>query len=475
MWFQRFTEWASAHFGGFFGKMNRKTTPAGVIEKEFQAYPAASRQMEDNINLWWNMYINTPPWETCDIRPLGLPGAIGRELARQVFTEFTVAVSGGVRADYLNEQIETAKTDFSKHLEMGLCLGGIAFKPYIQGDRILIDACSTGFTSTRFDGAGRAIGGVFKSNPTRSGDMWFIRMEYHDFQTTENGTIYTVKNKVFRSDQNGGIGSEVPLNSVPEWADIQPEQSIAGLERPLFAYFKPPIANNVEPESPLGISVYSGTTAELIQQADEQWRLIRWEYESGKRRVYLDGVDNGQFNDEIFVVGPFASDGNFFEVFSPEFRDNPLYDGFQRILQRIEFNAGLSYGTLSDPQSVEKTATEILSAKQRQYTTVKDIQKAFTATLEDILYAMDALCSLYALAPSGEYKLECQWGDGVLDDPDQQRQDKALDVQLINNGVLSPVEFRMKWFGEDEETAKRMIVQIKSDSEEVEPVMEEVE
>lgn len=475
MWFQKFTEWASAHFGGFFGKLNRKTTPAGVIEKEFQAYPVASRQMEDNINLWWNMYINTPPWETCDIRSLGLPGAIGRELARQVFTEFTVAISGGVRADYLNAQIETAKIDFSKRLEMGLCLGGIAFKPYIQDDRILIEACSTGFTPTRFDGSGKAVGGVFKSNQTRSGDMWFIRMEYHDFQATENGTIYTVKNKAFRSDQNGSIGSEVPINSVPEWADIQPEQSIEGLERPLFAYFKTPNANDIEPESPIGVSVYSGAVAERIKEADEQWRLIKWEYESGKRRVYLDGVDNGQFDDEIFVVGPFASDGNFFEVFSPEFRDNPLYEGFQRILQRIEFGVGLAYGTLSDPQSVEKTATEILASKQRQYITVKAIQKTFQAALDDILYAMDALCSLYTLTPSGEYITVYQWGDGVLDDPDQQRQDKAMDASLVTQGLLAPYEFRMTWYGEDEETAKRMIAHIKSELEGVEPVAEESE
>ena len=480
MWFndkiKQVGEWASTRFPNMFGWFGKKTTPAGVIEKEFGAYPAASRLMDDNLNLWYNMYINHPPWETCDIRPLGLPGAIGRELSRQAFTEFVMTVSGGARADYINQQIEVAKPHFSQHLELGHCLGGIALKPYVQDGKILVDASDTNFTPTRFDGTGKAIGGVFRTKPTRNRDMWFIRMEYHDFQTKEDGgTVYTVKNKAFRSDQHGAIGSEVSLGVVPEWAGIAPETSIEGLTGPLFAYFKPPSANNVEPDSPLGISVYAGQTAELIQQADEQWRLIKWEYESGKRRIYLDGVDSPQFEDEIFVVGPFSGAGDMFQVFSPEFRDAPLYDGFQHILQQIEFNVGLAYGTLSDPQSVEKTATEILAAKNRQRVTVSEIQKTFEAVLNDLLYAMSALCDLYKLSPAGEYKAEYNWGDGVLDDPDTKRQDMAMDAQLITQSVFAPWEFRMKWYGEDEATAKRMIAEIQSEGEEVEPVMEETE
>ena len=95
-------DWARNLFG--FGKLNKETTPAGTIEKEFGVQPAASWKMEDNINLWWAMYTNHPPWESCDVRPLGLPGAIGRELARHALTEFSVSVSGSARAEYINQQ-----------------------------------------------------------------------------------------------------------------------------------------------------------------------------------------------------------------------------------------------------------------------------------------------------------------------------------------------------------------------------------
>lgn len=65
------------------------------------------------------------------------------------------------------------------------------------------------------------------------------------------------------------------------------------------------------------------------------------------------------FDKRLFEIAPFSKDGKFFEQFEPSFRDEPLYRGLQNILKQIEFQVGLSYGTLSDPQSVEKTATEI--------------------------------------------------------------------------------------------------------------------
>lgn len=442
------------------GRIRNKLIPSGKIEQAFSTEPTASREMEQNINLWYAMYINHPPWETCDVQSLGLPGAIGRELARHAMTEFDVTVSGGQRGDFLNEQIQSAKKEFKKSLELGLCLGGIALKPYIEGNKILVDAAiPTAFSPTDFDGQGRAIGGVFKE-VTKQGHEYYARLEYHNFEKRDdNSFVYVIRNKAFKSGSDGSVGSEVSLSDVKKWADISPETTIADLEKPLFAYFKPPVGNDIEPESRVGVSIYGGATAKLIQQADEQWERIWWEYDSGERKIFADGTEASarQFSHRLFEFGPFSSDGDFFEQFSPEFRDEPLYRGFQRIIQRIEFNVGLAYGTISDPQTVEKTATEIMSAKQRQYATEGDIQQAFQGTIDDLLYAMNAYCDLYGIAPSGQYEASYTWGDGVLDDPDTRRQDRLVALQEVNAGVLKAEKYLMDWYGVDEETARSMI------------------
>ena len=446
-----------------------KSIPAGTIEKEFGAYPAVSRQMEDNLNLWYALYTNHPPWESCEVRPLGLPAAIGRELARYAFTEFRMAVSGGARGEFLNGQIQRAAGNFERDLEIGLCLGGVALKPCPDEGRLLVDAVSmAAFTPTAFDGMGRAAAGVFRSRPERVGKAYYVLLEYHAFRQTDAGErVYVIQNKAFKSDPDGGVGAEVPLQAVPKWAALEPETAIAGLERPLFAFFKPPVKNNIEPSSDLGVSVYGGATVDLLKQADEQWERIGWEYRSGDRKIFCDSIriDHTQFNDRLFMNGDFFNGKmgqSLFEVFSPEFRDGPLYSGFQRTLQRIEFNVGLAYGTLSDPQTVEKTATEILAAKNRQFATEKEIMAAFEKTLDDLLYAMDAWCDLAQLAPAGGYKAEYKWGDGVLDDPDTRRAEMMADMSQVAAGLMNDWEFRMKWRGEDEETAKRMLPKMES-------------
>lgn len=441
-------------------RVKSKTIPSGKIEQAFSAVPAASHTMEQNISLWYSMYINQPPWSTCDVRSLGLPGAIGRELSRHAMTEFSVVVSGSKRGDYINSVIEKASKTFKEGLEIGLCLGGVALRPYWDGSKILVDTTSaTAFSPIKFDGDGRAVSGVFRE-VARKGREFFVRMEYHGFERTYDGTsVYVIRNKAFKGDVSGNAGAEVSLSSIPEWENLEPEIFIENLEKPLFSYFKPPIKNDIDPNSSVGVSVYSGATVDLIQQADEQWERIWWEYKSGERKIFSDGasVSAGQFMHRLFEYGSFTSDGNLFQPFSPEIRDEPLYRGFQHILQRIEFNVGLAYGTISDPQAVEKTATEIIAAKQRQYATEGDIQRAFQSTIDDLIYAIDVYCGLYNLAPSGEYEVDYSWGDGVLDDPETRMKNMQIDLQKVSAGIMDAWEFRVKWDGEDEETAKSRV------------------
>lgn len=224
----------------------------------------------------------------------------------------------------------------------------------------------------------------------------------------------------------------------------------------------------------MGVSVYSGAVVDLIKEADEQWERIWWEFKSGERKIFSDAtqIDAGQIGDRLFLKGAFTSDGNLFEQFSPELRSSDLYGGFQYILKIIEFNVGLAFGTISDPQSVNKTATEEIMTKHRQYVTESDIQTAFQSTLDDLIYAMDAWCDLARLAPAGKYSVDYNWGDGVLDDPETKRQDMAMDMQRVSAGLMKPVAFVMKWDGVDEKTAQKMLPDMEDMTTEAEEEIE---
>lgn len=439
---------------GIVNTVKRFFFPQAVAEREFGASPAVSLTMEQHIGLWYAMMVNTPPWQNCDVKEVGLPAAICREVARPTLVEFTANITGSKRADYLNENFQTAKENFNRALELGLALGGVALKPYIYGDNMLVDVTgAAGFQPTKFDPSGRCIGGVFKDKPVKVNGTYYVRLESHEL----NGTTYTIKNKAYYSDSAGSVGADAQLTTIPEWADIEPEVAIENVDGPLFAYFKPPIANTADSNSMCGMSIYGdAATVELIKQADEQWERLRWEYKSSERKVLMDGTSStaDMFNKRLFEIGPFSPNGDFFQHIEPQIRDDAIYRGFQNTLRRVEFNIGLSYGDISDPQTIEKTATEIRSSKQRKYVLVSSIQAALAHTFDSLIYAMDVYASLYGLAPAGDYEATYDWGDSILDDQETKDKEFSRDLQLTSAGVMNPWELRAKYFNEDEDTAK---------------------
>lgn len=439
---------------GIVNTVKRFFFPQAVAEREFGASPAVSLTMEQHIGLWYAMMVNTPPWQNCDVKAVGLPAAICREVARPTLVEFTANITGSKRADYLNENFQTAKENFNRALELGLALGGVALKPYIYGDNMLVDVTgAAGFQPTKFDPSGRCIGGVFKDKPVKVNGTYYVRLESHEL----NGTTYTIKNKAYYSDSAGSVGADAQLTTIPEWANIEPEVAIENVDGPLFAYFKPPIANTADSNSMCGMSIYGdAATVELIKQADEQWERLRWEYKSSERKVLMDGTSStaDMFNKRLFEIGPFSPNGDFFQHIEPQIRDDAIYRGFQNTLRRVEFNIGLSYGDISDPQTIEKTATEIRSSKQRKYVLVSSIQAALAHTFDSLIYAMDVYASLYGLAPAGDYEATYDWGDSILDDQETKDKEFSRDLQLTSAGVMNPWELRAKYLNEDEDTAK---------------------
>ena len=444
-------------WGGVLGRIKNWFIgfPEGAAKSEFDVTPAISREMMTEINLWYSLYVGQAPWVTRDVVSLNIPASICRELARPTLSELEVTIEGAA-GEYLMEQFAAAQKRFQSALETFLALGGGAFKPYIFNDRILVSYCSPNtFQPTRFDVSGDCVGGVFKEC-IKSHGQYYVKLESHEF---ENGR-YVIRNKAFESAQIGSIGRPVGLDTVPEWAALQEEQYIDNIEHPLFAYFRTPRANKTNPDSGVGVSMYADAI-ELIRQADVQWERLQWEYKSGERKIFGEGsaVNVERFGrDRLYAFGPFWSDnGDLLHEFSPEYRDSSLYSGFQNILKQIEFNVGLSFGTISDPMSVERTATEIQATKQRMYTTIEGIKRNLESSLDGLIYAVSVMAGLYGLAPAGEYTVTYKWGDSILEDTTAKQLAIADMRNDVSAGLIRPELYIMRKYNVTEEEAVAMM------------------
>jgi hypothetical protein len=138
-----------------------------------------------------------------------------------------------------------------------------------------------------------------------------------------------------------------------------------------------------------------------------------------------------------------------YKEYSPTFRQQEIIDGLEEQKREIEFSVGLAYGDLSNVQNVEKTATEMKISRQRKYNTVKAMQSNLAACLEDLCFGL----AFFNQRTSSGYEFNCTFGDSVTTDEETQREQDRADVSM---GVMPAWEYRMKWYGEDEKTARRM-------------------
>lgn len=396
-----------------------------------------SGAMQSSIELWELMYKDQSPWvDNQNTFSAGLAAAVSAELARLVTLEMESEVTGSKRAEYINEIYQKVLSGIREQAEYGCAKGSLVFKPYLAGENIVVQYCQAdSFFPLAFDSNKNILQCAFTEQICKGREV-YTRIELHSLEDKK----VMVRNYAFISRTGESLGTEIPLERVEQWKDIEKEAKLEGAEKLLIGLFKVPLANTVDMDSPLGVSVFSRAVPR-IKMADKRYSQIDWEYDSketaihmassmlkynkdtdkyeypaGKKRLYRTvEYDNG------------AVEKPFMEPFSPDIRDESYYHGFNQTLRRIEFDCSLAYGTLSDVQYVEKTAEEIRSSKQRSYAAVSDIQQALQRALEDLIYAVDYWVSIGGLAEQGKYEVSFDWDDSIITDNEKERtQDRQM-------------------------------------------------
>lgn len=425
-----------------------------------QRQAPVSDEMYQAIAFWNDLYLGKAPWLAKNKQSLSLPSAIASELARMTTIEMEVTIGGSPRGDYLQNQLGPFLAGIRRHVEYACATGGLIFKPYVVGDTISVDCIKTSaFFPLAFNSKGDITSAAFVEQK-RQGNTFYHRLEEHYMQ--DGGCI--IRNSAYRSYSSEELGTPVPLESIPDWAELQPEIHIANLKTPLFSYFRMPQGNIIDPDSPLGVSAFARAVT-LIEEADKQYQRFLWEFEGGELAVH---AQSSMFmlnkkGDPILPTGherlyrafnfdSMESNQKPIDIYSPTLRDVSLLNGLNDLLMRVEDTCGLARGTFSNPQEEARTATEIKILKQRSYSTVSDTQKSLEAALSGLIGAMDALAALYGLAPQGAYETVFSWDDSIVTDKDSE---VAVKLQEVSAGILSRVQYRMWRYGEDEETARK--------------------
>lgn len=403
-------------------------------------------QMREAILRWGEMYSNNAVWAHSGEGGLNIAATISRELARLVTMELKISVEKPERFAAVSEGLEGVRADLRRYTEYACAKGGLVFKPYVRDGKILVNYVQAeDFLPMQYDSEGHINGAVFTERLRRGGYI-YTRLEKHGF----DGDIYFIRNSAYRSKMPGALGTQIPLSDVDEWRDLDEECGICNLEKPLFAYFKMPFANTIDPYSPIGVSAFAGAEG-LIRDADRQYARLLWEFESGERALYLDSAayrrdEKGRIilpDKRLYRSADTGVDG-LFEEWSPQLRDQSILNGLDAILMRIEDVCGLAEGTLSNVRVSAKTATELRMLRQKSYATVADIQGALESALRDLVYAMCVWGGLYGLNRHGICNVGFEFDDSILADRTREFDERE---RMLDRNVITAEEFRQWYMG----------------------------
>lgn len=434
----------------------RRMFPAKNIKEALDLDTCVSDEMLARMNLWATMYRGHAPWCKDPVVSLRKEKGICQEFANVVLNEMESKVS----IESLDKIYRDAVRDLNENLQSGLALGSIVIKP-LGGNRVEY-ITSDRFIPIEFDDRGRLVNVVFVQVKKLADDDFYHRFEQHDFKVND-GTL-TITNTAFHSDSAESIGRRIDLKDVDEWKNLPELVTYAGLEKPDFGYYRNPIKNEIDGSS-CGVSIYD-SAVEQLRNVDLQGARMDWEFESGERAINVDvsalttrvDPDTGRMIQELpkldkrLYRGLNLAEDELYKEWSPEFRDANIINGLNAYLRQVEFNVCLSYGDLSDVSDVEKTAAEVKVAKKRKYNMVGAIQENLKECLEDLVYAL----AFYNSMLRSGYEFLCAFNDSILVDEETERQQDRQDVSM---GVMSHLEYRMKWYNEDETTAKKNLPQ----------------
>lgn len=418
---------------------------------------------------------------------LNLSKAICSELAGMVWTDqCDVNVSMAGRSDTdespdpLGEFIRFVLKDNNfdrkmiESIEQSAALGGGALKAWFEtrrdadgneiqdSGRIRIGyAMADQFVPVSWTNA-EVTEGIFVTRQAKGG-YYYTLLEWH----TWDGTTYIIRNELYRAEiKKEGVGDDqdilgfrYPLAALYPYLD---EEIVVPVEKSLFTYFRTPEANNIDDNSPLGISIYANAM-DTLHAIDICFDSFVREFRLGKKRIIVPARMVRAVTDPVSgkQVRYFDATDETYEALSTDdpdslkIQDNSVslrvdehVAAMNALLNILCLQIGLSAGTFSfDTHGGLKTATEVVSENSKTYKTVKNYQNQIAPAIEELIRAIIDVASLYdvtwdgvsvASLAAGGYEVKVSMDDGITQD----RQTNINEgITLVGAGLMSKYTF----------------------------------
>lgn len=246
--------------------------------------------------------------------------------------------------------------------------------------------------------------------------------------------------------------------------------------KPLFYIMKTNIANNIDLDSPMGLSIYANAI-DTLKGCDVAYDCCLREVITGQRIVMMNKCllttdDSGrpiapqdvkQTYMQFFGDDAQSDVSEFIKEFHPTLNTDALDKELQNQLNMLSSKVGLGSNYYRfDSTSGVVTATEYVGERNDFMRNAVKISKSIKIVLKDLVLGILFVGkNILGANVDDNAKIDITLSDGVVEDDTKEREQDRQDVR---DGIMTKAEYRAKWYGETIEEAKAVIDSISNNN-----------
>lgn len=387
---------------------------------------------------------------------MGMAKKVAEDWANLILNE-KVAIKAGKYSERLQEILDrnNFRVRGNQLVELTYALGTGAFVEYLADGEVVVDYIRADMIYPISWDNGEITECAFGSYRTDTGkESIYLQIHRMGGEEGENPDRYYIENHLI----DAKTGEKLDLGDTEEIIDTE-------AEFPLFQIIVPNIQNNIELDSPMGISVYANALDQL-KGCDLIYDSYLNEFVLGKKRIIvpqsavkIEMSQNGDMrpmfdpNDTVYYAMPTdRDDANKITENNMQIRAQEHELGIQRALDLLSLKVGMGTGRYQFDASGEvKTATEVISDKSDLYQNLRKNEipvKAAVIAMGKAIAFLDG---------NGETEVTVDFDDSIMEDSNATIDKNA---KLVTAGLRSKLTAIMEIDKCSEEEARKELERI---------------
>nr|WP_301907245.1 phage portal protein [uncultured Anaerostipes sp.] len=292
----------------------------------------------------------------------------------------------------------------------------------------------------------------------------YAHLQYHELENSADEFQYKIRNEVVDAT-NGSMKEVTDWSEIPAFAGMVPVIH-TGTDEKQFVIDRLNIANNVDQDNPMGISVYANAE-DVMQGIDIVYDSYINEFVLGKKRIFVrpDMVSQDMFGtpafddkDVVFYQMPEddgATDQLLKEV-DMSLRAVEHQQGLNDNLNIFSTKAGLGEKYYKFDSGNLTTATQVISENSNLYRSICKHEIILESVLKELIRIILRLGNETGASLNVDAEATIKFDDSIIVDSNTEQ---TIRMQEATGGFISKEQYLMWRYGIDETEAKKMMPQ----------------